>query len=70
MTKKPQLVFDNNIKNIEELIKQLESIKIDAERIMGLEPSYEKDFYALKITINFLNEIKGVQNEKTYNKRL
>lgn len=58
--KKPKFEFDNHITNIEELIKQLESLKEEALYMMR-DPSHDeiftKDFHALKIVISYLKEI-------------
>lgn len=59
------LEFDNHISNIQELIKQLESLKDEALYMMKApyhDEVFIKDFHALKITINFLKEIE--KNEK------
>ena len=64
--KKPQLNFDNHISNIDELLIQLKSLKEEAFINMRSFPNdyrdyreiFIKDFYALKITINYLEEMK------------
>lgn len=56
------LEFDNHIQNIDELIKQLESLKEEAIYMMRAPHSdevFKKDFHALKITIRYLKEMKA-----------
>lgn len=57
-----KLEFDNHIKDKEELIKQLKSLKDEAFYMMRQpmkdKDIFIKDFYALKIVINYLKEIE------------
>lgn len=50
--------FDNFIKNKDELIKQLESLKEEAKYMMKCDIIFQKDFHALKIVINYLKNEK------------
>ena len=58
-----KLEFDNHIHNIDELIAQLESLKIDALNNMRtnfkeFKEVFIKDYHSLRITINYLKEMK------------
>lgn len=58
-----KLEFDNHIQNIDELIEQLESLKIDAFKSMRssfkeYREVFVKDHHALRIVINLLKEMK------------
>ena len=71
---KINLEFDNHIKNIDELMTQLESLK-DEAFLMMRTPNHDeifvKDYHALKITINFLIEyLKAQENEKDIKRTL
>ena len=50
--------FDNFIKNKDELIEQLESLKEEAKYMMKCDIIFQKDFHALKIVINYLKNQK------------
>ena len=61
--------FDNHIKNFDELIKQLESLKDEAIYMMKApyhDEVFIKDFHALKIAINFLREEANKRKCKKY----
>lgn len=58
-----KLEFDNHIHNIDELIEQLESLKIDAFKNMrssfkDYRDVFVKDYHSLRIVINLLKEMK------------
>lgn len=59
MPKKPKLEFDNHIKNIDELITQLKSLK-DEAFLMMRNPNHDeifvKDYHAIKIILSFLKK--------------
>ncbi len=59
--KKFNLEFDNVIKNKEELINQLESLKEEAIYMLKCpnhDEIFQKDLHALRIVITFLKEDK------------
>lgn len=65
------LLFNNKIPNYDELIKQLKSLKEEAFIQMRSplhDDIFNKDFYALSIAINIIEEIKNNDrdNGKTY----
>ena len=65
MKKTFRIEFDNHISNMQELIKQLESLKEEAIYMMKApyhDEVFIKDFHALKITINFLKEVEKNEN--------
>ena len=55
-----KLEYDNIIKNKEELIEQLESLKEEAIYMMkgSVDDIFQKDLHALRIVINYLKEMK------------
>ena len=56
---KKEEIFDNHIKDYDELINQLESLKKDAMlnmKDLGGE-IFQKDFHALKIAIKIIKEM-------------
>ena len=57
-TKFPAFEFDNYISDIDELLKQLDSLKDEALYMMPSDEVFQKDFHALKITIRFIEELK------------
>lgn len=57
-TKYPTFEFDNYIRNIDDLLKQLDSLKDEALYMMPSDEVFQKDFHALRITINFIKELK------------
>ena len=53
--------YDNIIKNKDDLIKQLESLKDEAIYMLknpNHDEVFQKDLHALSIVINFINEIE------------
>lgn len=53
--------YDNIIKNKDDLIKQLESLKDEAIYMLKNpyhDEVFEKDLHALRIVINFIKEMK------------
>ena len=53
--------YDNIIKNKDELIKQLESLKDEAIYMLKNpyhDEVFQRDLHALRIVINFINELK------------
>ena len=53
--------YDNIIKNKDDLIKQLESLKDEAIYMLknpSHEEVFQKDLHALSIVINFIKEMK------------
>ena len=53
--------YDNIIKNKDDLIKQLESLKDEAIYMLknpNHDEVFQKDLHALRIVINFINEMK------------
>ena len=53
--------YDNIIKNKDDLIKQLESLKDEAIYMLKNpyhDEVFQKDLHALRIVINFINEIE------------
>lgn len=57
--KKPKLDFDNHIADLDELIKQLESLKAEAMEWMPQDEIFAKDYHALRIVVRYLKEIKN-----------
>lgn len=57
-TKYPAFDFDNYIRNVDDLLKQLDSLKDEALYMMPSDEVFQKDFHALRITINFIKELK------------
>ena len=56
-----KLIYDNIIKNKEELINQLESLKEEAIYMLKCpnhDEIFQKDLHALRIVISFLMEVK------------
>ena len=59
--KKPVLEFDNFIKDKEDLLSQLESLKAEAIYMMrnpNHDEIFQKDLHALRIVINYIKEVK------------
>lgn len=53
--------YDNIIKNKDDLIKQLKSLKDEAIYLLkntNHDEIFEKDLHALRIVINLINEMK------------
>lgn len=53
--------YDNIIKNKDDLIKQLESLKDEAIYMLKNpyhDEVFQRDLHALRIVINFINELK------------
>ena len=53
--------YDNIIKNKDDLIKQLESLKDEAIYMLknpNHDEVFQRDLHALRIVINFINELK------------
>ena len=60
---KLELGYDDIIKNKEELLEQLESLKEDAiwrvqSTVAGLNEVFKRDLHALKIAIRVIKEMK------------
>ena len=61
--KNPILEYDNIIKNKDELIKQLESLKDEAIYMLKSPVNsdedniFQKDLHALRIVINYIKEV-------------
>lgn len=60
---KANLEYDNIIKDKEDLLSQLESLKEDAIAhlqctVSGFEEVFQRDLHALKIVIHYLKELK------------
>ena len=56
-----EIEYDNIIKNKDDLIKQLESLKDEAIYMLKNpyhDEVFQKDLHALRIVINFINEMK------------
>ena len=56
-----EIEYDNIIKNKDDLIKQLESLKDEAIYMLknpNHDEVFQKDLHALRIVINFINEMK------------
>lgn len=60
MKKTPELEFNNHIKNIDELIKQLESLKKESKVMFTTDEIFRNDFHALKIAVRYFKELKEV----------
>lgn len=63
--KKIDLEFDNIIKNKEELLNQLESLKDEAIYMMrspNHDEIFQKDLHALRIVINYINNADSFIN--------
>ncbi len=61
--KKPLLEFDNHIKDKDDLISQLESLKAEAMHSMmnaldDFRDVFVRDYHALRIVINYIKEVK------------
>ena len=63
-TKSININYDNIIENIDDLINQMDSLKEEAIYMMrsavNVDKVFQKDFHALKIVIDLLNQIKEV----------
>ena len=58
---KKEIEYDNIIKNKDDLIKQLESLKDEAIYMLKNpyhDEVFQKDLHALRIVINFIKEMK------------
>ena len=65
MKKMPELEFDNHIKNIDDLIKQLDSLKKESRLMFTTDQIFRDDFHALKIAVRYFKKLKEVTtNEK------
>lgn len=55
-----KLEYDNIIKNKDDLLNQLESLKEEAIYMMkgSIDDIFQKDLHALRIVINYLKEMK------------
>lgn len=58
--KRPELEFDNHIKNIDDLIKQLESLKKESRLMFTTDQIFRDDFHALKIAVRYFKILKEV----------
>lgn len=58
--KMPEIEFDNHIKNIDDLIKQLESLKQEAKVMFTSDQIFRDDFHALKIAVRYFKDLKEV----------
>ena len=58
--KTPELEFNNHIKNIDDLIKQLESLKQEAKVMFTSDQIFRDDFHALKIAVRYFKDLKEV----------
>lgn len=58
--KMPELEFNNHIKNIDDLIKQLESLKQEAKVMFTSDQIFRDDFHALKIAVRYFKDLKEV----------
>ena len=56
----PEIEFDNHIKNIDDLIKQLESLKQEAKVMFTSDQIFRDDFHALKIAVRYFKDLKEV----------
>lgn len=59
MNKKIEIEYDNHIKNIDELIEQLKSLKQEALIMLPEDLVFQRDYHALKIIIRYLEELKN-----------
>lgn len=58
--KMPELEFNNHIKNIDDLINQLESLKQEAKMMFIYDQIFRDDFHALKIAVRYFKDLKEV----------
>lgn len=58
--KRPELEFNNHIKNIDDLIKQLESLKKESRLMYTTDRIFRDDFHALKIAVRYFKNLKEV----------
>lgn len=56
----PELEFDNHIKNVDDLIKQLESLKQEAKVMFTSDQIFRDDFHSLKIAVRYFKDLKEV----------
>ena len=58
--KMPELEFNNYIKNIDDLINQLESLKKESRLMFTTDQIFRDDFHALKISVRYFKDLKEV----------
>ena len=56
----PELEFEGRIENIDELIKQLESLKKESRLMFTTDQIFRDDFHALKIAVRYFKDLKEV----------
>ncbi len=58
--KMPELEYEGRIENIDDLIKQLESLKQEAKVMFTTDQIFRDDFHALKIAVRYFKDLKEV----------
>lgn len=58
--KMPELEYEGRIENIDDLIKQLESLKKESRLMFTTDQIFRDDFHALKIAVRYFKDLKEV----------
>ena len=58
--KMPELEYEGRIENIDDLIKQLDSLKKESRLMFTSDQIFRDDFHALKIAVRYFKDLKEV----------